>query len=70
MDSIVGVVFEEWGIQGRVGDDGYIVRFMQEFGLMVSTQAVRMASHTISALWERWFNYCEGSWRSAPHVRH
>lgn len=28
-------------------DDGYIVRFMHEFGLMVSTQAVGMASHTI-----------------------
>lgn len=55
-----------WGIS----DNGYIVRFMHEFGLMVSTQAVGMASHTISALWERWFNYCKGSRRSEPRVRH
>ncbi len=64
------VVFGAWRIRWRVGDDGYIVRFMHKFGLMVSTQAVGMASHTISVLWERWFNYCEGSWRSAPRVRH
>lgn len=43
---------------------------MHEFALMVSTQAVRMASHTISAVWERWFNYCEGSRSSAMRVRH
>ena len=55
-----------WRIKLGAGDNGYIVRFMHEFGLMVSTQAVGMASHTISALWERWFNYCEGSWRSVP----
>lgn len=53
-----------------MGDDGCIVRFMHEFGLMVSTRAVGMASHSTSALWERWFNYCEGSWRSVPRVRH
>lgn len=47
-----------------------MLRFMHEFGLMVSTQSVRMASHTVSALWERWFNYCEGSRSSATHVRH
>ena len=54
----------------RVGDNGCRLRFMHEFGLMVSTQAVRMASHTVSAHWERWFNYCEGSRSSATHVRH
>lgn len=45
-------------------------RFMHEFGLMVSTQAVRMASHIVAALWERWFNYCKGSRSSAMLVRH
>lgn len=29
-----------------------------------------MASHTVSALWERWFNYCKGNHSSATHVRH
>lgn len=64
------VVSGAWKIRRRALGDGYILRFMHEFGLMVSTQAVGMASHTISALWERWFNYCEGSWRSVPRVRH
>lgn len=46
-----------------------MLRFMHEFGLMVPTQSVRMASHTISTLWERWFNYRKGSRSSATHVR-
>lgn len=64
------VATEQWGNDCGVGDNGCMLRFMHEFGLMVSTQSVRMASHTVSALWERWFNYRKGSRSSATHVRH
>lgn len=56
-------------MDGGVGDNGCMLGFMHEFGLMVPTQSVRMASHTISALRERWFNYRNGGRSSATHVR-